>query len=236
MVLLFDFVDRQFIHNKPSEPTKSFKERVVVVTGANAGLGLEACRKIVELGAALVIMACRNVEKGKAAAAEICKLTKCDAKVLQVWHLDLGSHSSVFNFAERANTELPRLDALISNAGIVSPSCKIVEGYEGTITTNVISLFLHALLLYPKLRDTAIKHKTYTHLTVTASELYEVAKFKERQAGEGKIFTAFNDPKTFRLQDRYNTSKLLEILLVKQLASMKEVEGIRVIMNCVAPG
>lgn len=68
MVLLFDFIDRQFIHNNLPIPTASFKDKTVIITGSNTGLGLEATRLVVNLGASKVIMACRNMEKGQAAA------------------------------------------------------------------------------------------------------------------------------------------------------------------------
>jgi NADP-dependent 3-hydroxy acid dehydrogenase YdfG len=67
MSFLLGFINRQFIHYPPI-PTASFNGKTAIVTGSNVGLGREACRHMVRLGASQVILACRNVEKGKAAA------------------------------------------------------------------------------------------------------------------------------------------------------------------------
>jgi len=234
-MLLADFVYRQFIHSPPP-PTESFKGKTVIVTGSNVGLGHEACRWLVRLEAAQVIIACRNVEKGKAAAKDIQATTHCSADILKVWQLDMSSYASVLAFAEKAKAELPRLDALIANAGIGTRVFKTTEGNEETITTNVVSTFLLAFLLHPKLHETATNFNTQTHLTVTASELYEVAGFKERNVPEGQIFATLNDKSKAKMSDRYNVSKLMEIFIIKQMATLAPLSSSKVIVNCVAPG
>ncbi len=235
MSFLAAFIYRQFIYTPPV-PNASFKGKTAIVTGSNVGLGKEACRWIVRLGASKVILACRNTEKGKAAAEEIQKSTSCSSDVLEVWPLDLSSYASVQAFADKANTELPRLDVLISNAGLGTTKFRKTEDNEELITTNVVSLFLHALLLYPKLHDTAVKFDTDTHFTVTSSELYEVAKFSERQAPPGQLFATLNDEKTAKMRDRYNVSKLLEEFVVKQMAVLSLLDSGKIIINTVAPG
>lgn len=200
------------------------------------GLGLEACRWLVRLGASQVILACRNVEKGKVAAQDIQTTTSCSPDILQVWHLDMSSYASVIAFADKAKAELPRLDVLIANAGIATRTFRMTEGNEETITTNVVSLSLLAFLLHPQLRETAVKFDTQTHLTVTASELYEVASFKERKAPDGQLFATLSDKSKANMSDRYNVSKLLEIFIVKQMAAMFPLSSSKVIVNSVAPG
>jgi len=229
------FIYRQFIY-EPPVPTASFKGKTVIVTGSNVGLGLEACRWMVRLGASLVILACRNVEKGKAAAEDIQATTLCSPDILQVWHLDMSSYASVQAFSDRVKAELPRLDVLIANAGIGTMTFRMTEDNEETITTNVVSLSLLAFLLHPKLRETAVQYNTQTHITVTASELYEVAKFKEREAPDGQLFATLNDKTKAHMSDRYNVSKLLEIFVVRQMAALSPLSSSNVIVNCVAPG
>jgi len=235
MPLLFDFIYRQFIHYPPA-PTASFKGRTCVVTGSNVGLGLDACRWMVQLGASKVIIACRNVEKGKVAAKDIQETTSCSADNLDVWQLDLSSYASIKAFADKAKAELPRLDALCLNAGIGTRTFREVDGVEESINTNVISPFLLGFLLLPKLRETASKYKTQTHMTVTASELYEFAAFKEYHVPEGQIFATLNNKETANMNDRYNVTKLLEVLMVRQMATMYPLDSDHVIINSVAPG
>lgn len=131
-------------------PTTPFTGQTVIVTGANSGLGLEACRHFVRLGAAKVIMACRDVDKGQTAAGSISG----GRDVVEVWQLDLSSFDSVKSFAHRAE-RLERVDALVSNAGVALGVFVETEGYESCITVNVISTFLLMVLMLPKMRSTA---------------------------------------------------------------------------------
>lgn len=235
MSFLAAFVYRQFIHEPPI-PTASFKGRTAIVTGASSGLGLEACRWMVRLGASQVILACRNVDKAKTAAKDVEATTLCSSDTLQVWPLDMSSYSSVQAFSDRVKAELPRVDVLIANAGLGTQKFRMTEDNEETITTNVVSMSLLAFLLHSKLRETAAKYNTQTHFTVTASELYEVAKFKERNAPAGQLFATLNDKSTANMFDRYNVSKLLAIFIVKQIAVLSPINSSGVIVNCVAPG
>ena len=235
MSFLAAFIRRQFI-SYPPVPTASFKGKTAIVTGASSGLGLEACRWMVRLGASQVILACRNVEKGKAAANNIQASTSCSSDTLQVWHLDLSSYASIQAFSGRVEAELPRLDVLVANAGLWATKFRLTEDNEETITTNVVSMSLLAFLLHPKLRETAAKYKTQTHFTVTGSELYQQAKFKERRAPTGQLFTTLNDQSEANMFDRYNVSKLLAIFVVKQIAALTPINSSGVIVNCVAPG
>jgi len=169
--LLVNFIDRQFIHNSPPVPTTSFKGKTVIVTGASSGLGLEACRWLIRLEASQIILACRNMDKGKAAVTDLQQSTSCSSNILQVWQLDLSSYASVLAFCDRAKAELSRLDAVLSNAGLGKRTWGMTEDNEETITTNVVSMALLSFLLHPKLRETAKKYNEQTYLTVTASEL-----------------------------------------------------------------
>ncbi len=123
------------------------------------------------LGAKKVILGCRNMEKGQAAKALIAQTTKGDAEV-DVWLVDLSSYESVRAFCARAQ-KLERLDAVVENAGIAVPTYEEFEGMESTITVNVISTFLMALLLLPKLRADAAKYNTLPRLTIVASDAHE---------------------------------------------------------------
>jgi NAD(P)-dependent dehydrogenase (short-subunit alcohol dehydrogenase family) len=235
MSFLAGFVSRQFIHFPP-KPSASFSGRTVIVTGSNCGLGLEAARWIVGLGASKVILACRNTEKGKTAAKDIRATTSCSTETVEVWHLDMSSYASVQAFADKAKSDLSRLDVLIANAGIGTMQFRMTENNEETITTNVVSLALLAFLLHPKLRETAERYNTPSHLTVTGSELHEFAKFKERKVPNGQIFATLNDKATANMRERYHVSKLLEIFVVRQMAAMAPSSSNKVIIDCVAPG
>lgn len=143
---------------------------MVIVTGANTGLGLEAARHFVCLGVSNIIIACRMLSKGNAAREDIEHTEKCKG-VLQVWELDLSSFASVKAFAKRAKL-LPRLNICVENAGIAQGTFTLAEGHESQIIVNVILTFLLALLLLPIMRNSADKTKTKPFLTIATSEVY----------------------------------------------------------------
>jgi retinol dehydrogenase-12 len=214
----------------PYYPTNSFAGQTVIVTGGNAGLGFEAAKHITRLGAEKAILAVRSVEKGEAAREAIESGT--GRKAVEVWPLDLSSYNSVKAFAARAS-QLPRLDVLLSNAGIATMKFSMAEDNEATITTNVVSNILLSLLLLPKLKETAERYGSKTHLTIVASDAHRMASFPEHK--EPVIFEALNDPKS-SMMDRYSTSKLLEILIVRQIVEEHARPGYPVIINCLCPG
>jgi len=152
-------------------PSHDFTGKTVIVTGANVGLGLEAARHFVRLGAIKVILGCRSIEKGELAKKNIEETTKREG-IVEVWQVDLSSYESVRQFCARAQ-KLERLDAVVENAGIATPNYEQVEGMESTITVNVLSTFLMALLLLPKLRVDAVKYNIVPRLTIVASDAHE---------------------------------------------------------------
>jgi retinol dehydrogenase-12 len=141
----------------------------VIVTGANSGLGLEASRHFVRLGAAKVILGCRSLEKGEVARRDI-ELSSGRKGVVEVWLVDLTSSDSVKEFCRRAEG-LQRLDVLVLNAGVAVPEFVATEGgYESQIAVNVISTFLMALMVLPKLRETAGIFSVQPHVVCVSSD------------------------------------------------------------------
>lgn len=172
--------------------------QTIVVTGANVGLGFEAARHYVRLGAAKVIIAVRSLEKGEAAKKAIEDSEKRQG-VLEVWHLDLQSYESVKEFAKRISG-LPRLDIMLENAGIATFKYRRAEDNESTITVNVVSTFLLALLVLPKLRETSTKFNTTPYLTVVTSEVHSWTTLPEKSSPN--IFQTLNDEKTADMKSR----------------------------------
>ncbi|KAF7908224.1 uncharacterized protein EAF01_003979 [Botrytis porri] len=219
-------------------PEKKFTGKTIIVTGSNSGLGLEAARWFVRLDAQKVILAVRSLSKGEAARQSIIDSTSCSPDILEVWNLDLCSQCSVKEFAHRANA-LPRLDILVSNAGIYVFDFKTVEGNEESICVNVINTFLLALLLLPKLRETSITCDTKGVMTFTGSFVHHLTTFPERRAGN--VFEELRVQERADMRDRYNVSKLISLLFSRELAfALRESEtrgmGGHVVVNIVNPG
>lgn len=131
----------------------SFAGRTVIVTGANSGLGEITARELARVGAK-VILACRNTEKGDAAAAGMTG----DVEVLK---LDLQDLASVRAFAEGVDT----VDVLVNNAGIMAvPYAQTSDGFESQIGTNHLGHFALTNLLLPKITERVVTVSSLMHL------------------------------------------------------------------------
>ena len=120
--------------------------RLAVVTGANTGLGFETAQALAARGAS-VVLAVRNVEKGKQAAARIA--AAAPGATVTVQELDLSSLDSVRAAAAELRAGHPRIDLLICNAGVMYPPRQTTgDGFELQFGTNHLGHFaLTGLLL-----------------------------------------------------------------------------------------
>ncbi|KAH6653725.1 putative short-chain dehydrogenase/reductase family protein [Truncatella angustata] len=217
------------------EPTKLFTGQTIVVTGSNTGLGLEAARYFVRLDAARVILAVRSLEKGNTAKSSI-EASEGRTGVVEVWELDLSRYESVKAFGERVSSHLERLDVVVENAGVLTQKWAMAEDNEITITVNVVSTFLLALLVLPKLRETSVKFGKDAVLTFTGSFVHWITLFPERNAKSILEETAKKE--NARLWDRYNVSKLMETLAFREFSEklMQSSNPGNVITSILNPG
>lgn len=115
------------------------------------------------------------MEKGEAAKQDIESSTARKG-VAEVWPVDLTSFDSVKEFCRRAR-ELERLDVLVLNAGVAIPEFVAAdEGYETQIAVNVISTFLMALELLPKMRETAARFNIVPHVVCVSSDGHQFVR------------------------------------------------------------
>lgn len=232
---LYHLIKNQWTVPVP-EQKATFDGQTVIVTGANTGLGLEAAKYMATHGAAKVIMACRSLSKGEAAKTALEK--ECEKKdVLEVWSLDLASYPSITDFTKRVETELDRLDVLICNAGINYPKFELINDIESTLAVNVVSTFMLAILLLPKLKKTAERNPQATpHLAIVSSDThYSQSLDKEYQNANEGIFDQLNDQKRASMSSRYMLSKLMDVLLTQQLVAHLPADY-PVIINTPNPG
>ncbi|MFD2339957.1 SDR family NAD(P)-dependent oxidoreductase [Clavibacter tessellarius] len=122
--------------------------RVAIVTGANTGLGFETARMLAEHGAT-VVLAVRDVEKGRHAASRITGDVRVQA-------LDLTSLDSVRSTASDLRAEHERIDLLINNAGVMhTPKKTTADGFELQFGTNHLGHFALTGLLLDRLLPVA---------------------------------------------------------------------------------
>ncbi|MFX0052403.1 MAG: oxidoreductase [Candidatus Hermodarchaeota archaeon] len=126
--------------------------KVIIVTGANSGVGFEAAKEFARKGAE-TILACRNMEKANKAANKIKKeIPKANTVVM---HLDLSSLKSVHQFAEEFKAHYSQLNILLNNAGIMFvPYSTTEDGFETQVGINHFGHFALTGLLFDLLKNT----------------------------------------------------------------------------------
>ena len=171
--------------------------RVAVVTGANTGLGFQTARMLAEHGAT-VVLAVRDVEKGKQAAAR-------PPGDVRVQALDLTSLASVRAAAADLRAAHPRIDLLINNAGVMhTPRRATADGFELQLGTNHLGHFALTGLLLDRL------------LPVPGSRVVTVSSTGHRI----RAAIHFDDLQWERSYDRiaaYGQSKLANLMLTYEL-------------------
>ncbi|KAH9890794.1 short-chain dehydrogenase/reductase-like protein [Xylariomycetidae sp. FL2044] len=218
-------------------PAGDFSAKVVIVTGANCGIGLECARHFVRLGAKKVILACRDNAKAETAKRDI-EATEQKFGVVETWNVDLSSFQSVVRFCDDAKA-LDRLDVVVENASLLSLRYETFEAYERQCTVNILSTWLMAFLLIPVLRRTA---ETYyreesvgkPHLCVVGSNGHYITRFQQRK--EISILDAFKGDGD--MYNRYFNTKLIALFIAREVSGRlkgKDREP-HVILNVVSPG
>jgi NAD(P)-dependent dehydrogenase (short-subunit alcohol dehydrogenase family) len=181
------------------------KGRVAVVTGANTGLGFETARMLAERGAS-VVLAVRNVEKGRQAAARMTGDVTVQA-------LDLTSLESIQAAADDLRATHQRIDLLINNAGVMyTPKQTTQDGFEMQFGTNHLGHFALTGLLLDLL------------LPVPGSRVVTVSSMGHRI----RAAIHFDDLQSERSYDRvvaYGQSKLANLMFSYELQRRLAARG-----------
>jgi NAD(P)-dependent dehydrogenase (short-subunit alcohol dehydrogenase family) len=176
--------------------------RVAVVTGANSGLGLITARELARRGA-LVVLACRNMEKGRAAHAEVAAVASGSDPELE--ELDLASLESVRAFAERFKAKHDGLDLLINNAGVMAPPRQLTaDGFELQLGTNHLGHFALTGLLVPLMEG-----REDARVVTLSSNAHKTVR--------GIAFDNLNGDRRYFRWNAYGQSKLANLLFALEL-------------------
>lgn len=138
--------------NWTTENMPDLTGKVIIVTGANSGIGFEAAKEFARKRAQ-TILACRSMAKAQAALSQIqAEIPNAPAEIMQ---LDLASLASVRQFAEAVKTKYQRLEVLVNNAGIMmTPYGTTADGFERQFGTNHLGHFALTGLLLDLLLNT----------------------------------------------------------------------------------
>ncbi|KAG1822689.1 uncharacterized protein BJ212DRAFT_1456374 [Suillus subaureus] len=193
--------------------------KVMIVTGANTGIGKETA-KVLLTHNAKVYVAARSQEKAEVAIKDLKNSTGKEALFLK---LDLADLKSVKACAEEYLSKETTLDVLFNSAGVMFPPTDwlTVDGYDLQFGTNVLGHFYFTKLLLPTLIATAKSAPDGKARVITTSSSAHVLN--------GLNFSAFKDSPTRKkmsTSDLYGQSKTGNIVQAFELARRYSSEGI----------
>jgi NAD(P)-dependent dehydrogenase (short-subunit alcohol dehydrogenase family) len=197
---------------KPTEIT-DLSGTTAIVTGANSGIGFVEAKTLAEHGAH-VILAVRNLDAGRAAAARIDGSTAVEA-------LDLASQESVREFAARIDGPV---DLLVNNAGVMAPPTRrtTVDGHELQFGTNHLGHFALTARLLPAL------------VAAPSPRVTTVASVAHNQ-GDNQVVSG-NPPEGYDPRTSYGRSKLANLLFALELHRRATAAGSPLTSTAAHPG
>jgi NAD(P)-dependent dehydrogenase (short-subunit alcohol dehydrogenase family) len=197
-------------------------ERVAVVTGASAGIGLYTALGLARQGMRVVLVGRdpARTERARRLVAE-----RSGSGALDTALADLASLAAVRRLADALLADYERIDLLVNNAGLISPHFQLSEdGYELTVAVNHLAPFLLTNLLLDRLRASAQTNRMARIVTV-ASQAHRGARLN---------IAALTRPQDWTPLSAYGRSKLCNVLFTRALA--RRLDATQVTTACLHPG
>ena len=190
---------------------EKLRNKVVIVTGSNCGIGFEAAKIFANHGAK-VVLACRDDKRGKNAE----KMIGNGSKYI---NLDLRNFKNIDKFSETIKSQFGSIDILLNNAGVMFPPfTKTEEGLELTFAVNYIGYFYLSLKLLNLIKN------------VKDSRIVNVSSIAHYSAKEID-FENLNSEQNYDKASTYNLVNLLRVMFTMELEKKlreKEMETIAV--------
>lgn len=194
------------------------ENKIVMVTGATAGIGQVTALELARMGAQVVVVS-RSEPRCQATVDQIRRETGNDRVSYLV--ADLSSQAQVRSLAQAFHQQFERLDVLVNNAGAFIMRRKLSpDGIEMTWALNHLNYFLLTLLLLDRL---------------DASPAGRVVSVSSNAHVGGRIhFDDLQGEKSYSGWRAYAQSKLANILFTYELA--RRLQGTHITANCLHPG
>lgn len=196
-------------------------QKTVIITGANSGIGKAAAIQLAQLNAT-VVLACRSLDRGAKALADVKSASHSEK--IELMQVDLSSQASIRRFAENYQSRHDRLDVLIHNAAnfdhtLAKPTLT-ADGVETILATNYVGVFLMTHLLLEMLKNSAP-----SRIITVASKGLLLYPFLDIE------FDNLQGERKFSTQHAYYHSKLAQIMYTYALA--ERLQGTGMTVNCV---
>jgi NAD(P)-dependent dehydrogenase (short-subunit alcohol dehydrogenase family) len=192
--------------------------KVVLITGANSGIGYETARGLAALGAR-VVMVCRDGDRCKSAKRGVEEAVP--GAELETMLCDLASLADIRRFAREFKDGHDRLDVLFNNAATVPRQRQVTgDGIETQLAVNHLAPFLLTHLLMDLLMASS---PSQVVTTASGTHVRGRVDLRDLQAERG-----------YRPHGRYASTKLMNVMFTRSLARRLEGTGVRA--NCLSPG
>ena len=194
------------------------QDSVVLITGANSGIGKAASLELAKTGATIVML-CRDRQRGEDALKEV--RIASGSKNVELMLCNLASFKSIRNFAEEFKKRYQKLHVLINNAAVIQPGYHLTaDGIELQFGVNHLGHFL-------------LTHELLNLMIASApARIINVSSGAHKW---GKIdFEDINFVKKFSFWRAYGRSKLANVLFTYELA--RRLNDKNIAANCLHPG
>jgi retinol dehydrogenase-12 len=196
----------------------SAAERVAIVTGGSAGIGLHTALGLAGGGMHVLIV---GRDPGRTERARRLVAERSGSQHVTAALADFASLAAVRHLAETILAAHPRIDVLVNNAGLISPRLQLSEdGYELTIAINHLAPFLLTNLLLDRLRASSP-----ARIVTVASQAHRGARLDLSELARPRHWTPLS---------AYGRSKLCNILFTRALA--RRLDAAEVTAMCLHPG
>lgn len=199
----------------------SMKNKTIVITGANSGLGYWTTLALAEKGAR-IFMLCRSLEKGEQVRQEFISRTRNSA--IEIIPAELSEKASIVEAAKTILSKTKKIDILINNAALVSSKHTLTnDNIELTFAVNHLGPFYLTHLLFPLLLN---------------SEDGRIINISSNNHRRGKIhFNNLNLSSTYNILKAYNQSKLANVLFSYELHKLIQLKNLKNLsVYCIDPG
>lgn len=195
------------------ENTKDLSNKVMVVTGANSGIGYEASLAFARRGATVVLV-CRNPRRGEEAVRRIREASGNAGVHLLV--ADFSKMASVSRCADELLQKFPRINVLCNNAGAANAKRQLTEdGFELTFAANHLAGFLLTMKLLPALLAAAVAGEARVVFTSSYGHNNSPLDFADLNLEQG-----------YGGLKAYGRSKLMNLLTARELHHRFHQQGI----------
>ncbi|TQS33820.1 hypothetical protein Golomagni_05822 [Golovinomyces magnicellulatus] len=189
----------------------AWKDKVAIITGVSAGIGVETVRAIAATGCTIYGTA-RNIAKATEALGSLM-----DSGRIKLLHMDQSDLDSVRSCAEEFRKVSKTLNIIINNAAVMNtPETRTKQGHELQLATNHLSHFL----LFYKLKDLLLASSTpqfHSRVVNVASAAHRYGQVR---------FDDINFQNDYNGWLAYGSSKTANVYMANQIERLYGSQGL----------